>query len=305
MCISARTASRSSLARLACGVTRVQLPITRTSFAAMRRGTGTSRIDALGRVFRDRVFESDCSRVDEQNEITEANPMQHTFRPELTAGRGRRRLFRRVFTLVSFIAGAAIMQSGVAAEFELAGTGTFKPPSTERFANVPADLPFSKADLASGIWSFALRYDDRTPDSDPDPYVGRYVGAIRAVRLSVGSTNVELPVNQSEIVVSNGGLGFPERESLRMQVTSKTPYGVVRVSWNQIHQTATRMDLRGAPGLLSSDALPVPSVLANLLTARAFDKFFLLRVDAPTQLQPLLYLSSSTLSVTVEAVSAP
>jgi hypothetical protein len=72
--------------------------------------------------------------------------------------------------------------TSAAAEVKLSGGGTFKPPSAEQLAALPADLGFSRADLASGNWSFSVRYDDSIPDKDPDPYVARYLGAIRAFR---------------------------------------------------------------------------------------------------------------------------
>ena len=220
--------------------------------------------------------------------------------------RNRRRFrFRYAMAALGLVGGAALMQTSAAAEMELVGTGTFKPPQPELTANVPVGFMFTKSDLASGTWSFAVRYEDRTPDSDPDPYVGRYGGAVRACRLRVGSTTVDLPVDQGEILISDGGLGFPERESIRVQVTSRTPYGVIQVAWVQIHQTATRADLRGGPGLLASDALPRPSLLADLPTDRRFDKYLLLRLDSSTQAQPLLYLSSSTLSVSGSPVATP
>jgi hypothetical protein len=201
--------------------------------------------------------------------------------------------------------GAGFAQASAAAEVELIGTGTFKPVSPEGMANLPASLPLSKTDLASGTWSFQIRYEDRTPDSDPDPYVGRYNAAIRAFRLIVGTTALDLPVDRAKLIVSDGGLGFPERESIRIQVSAQTAIGELQVSWVQIHQTAQRTDLRGAPGLLTSDALPPASLLANLPTDRRFDKFFLVRVDSPSQTQPLLYLSSSQLTVLARPVIAP
>ena len=174
--------------------------------------------------------------------------MRHDLHHALTAAQ-RRSAYRLAIPIALALAvGATLAQTSAAAEIELLGKGTFRPPPPERLANVPADLPFSKADLASGAWSFILRYEDQTRDSDPDPYVGRYGGAIRAFRLTVGATTVDLPVDHAELVVSDGGLGFPERESIRMQTTAQTPYGAMRVSWIQIHQTAARMDLRGAPG---------------------------------------------------------
>lgn len=211
----------------------------------------------------------------------------------------------RARVVLCLLAAAAFAQASVAAEMELLGTGTFKPLPAERLATFPAGLPFSKADLASGAWSFAMRYEDRTQDSDPDPYVGRYLGAVRSFRLRVGASSVDLPVDRTEIVVSDGGLGFAERESIQIQATSTTPYGVMRVSWVQIHQTPGRTDLRGAPGLLASDVLPTPSLLANLPTDRPFDRFFVVRVDSPGQPQSLFYLSSSTWSVSGKPFAAP
>jgi hypothetical protein len=188
---------------------------------------------------------------------------------------------------------------------KLLGIGTFKPPTKERLANTPADLPFSKADLASGSWSFAVRYESGTQDSDADPYVGRYLRAVRSFLLTLGSTTVDFPVNESEIHVSDGSLGYPERELIKLQASMRTPSGPMRVSWNQVHQTPSRMDLRGVPGLLASDALPTPSLLANLPTDRPFDRFLLLRVDSLTQQEPLVYLSSSALSVSSRPVESP
>jgi len=201
--------------------------------------------------------------------------------------------------------GAGFAQASAAAEVELIGMGTFKPVPPEGMANLPANLPFSKTDLASGTWSFQVRYEDRTADSDPDPYVGRYNGGIRAFRLIVGTTALDLPVDRAELIVSDGGLGFPERESIRIQASAQTALGALQVSWVQIHQTARRTDLRGAPGLLTSDALPAASLLANLPTDRRFDRFLLVRVDSPSQTQPLLYLSSSQLTVLARPVIAP
>jgi hypothetical protein len=217
----------------------------------------------------------------------------HSRQRRCDKGRGR----RAVLTTVALLAGIASAQSSAAAEFRLQGSGTFKPPPPDRMARVPAEFPFSTADLGSGTWSFDATFNDAIPDSDPDPYVGRYAGAVRSFRLTVGATSVELPVDHSEIVVSDGGLGFPERESLRLLVQARTPYGLLQVSWTQIHQTSSRMDLRGTPGLLASDALPSASVLANLPTDRRFDKFLLLRVDSPGQAQPVVYISASDLGV--------
>ncbi|TBR77030.1 MAG: hypothetical protein EPN64_04430 [Burkholderiaceae bacterium] len=196
-------------------------------------------------------------------------------------------------------------RTSVAAEISLSGSGSFKPPSAEQLAALPAGLGFSQADLASGHWSFSVRYDDSIPDTDPDPYVGRYVGAIRAFRLVVGSSTVDLPVNQAQIVVSDGGLGFPNRESIRLQARATIPSGILRLSWIQVNQQPQGTDLRGPAGLLPSDALPAYAMVANLATASPFDRYLELRIDPPGGSRPLLYLSSSKLSVTARPATAP
>ena len=218
---------------------------------------------------------------------------------------GRPWALRDGLLIFALLIGAAFSKASAAAELELIGAGTFKPLPAERLAKLPVNLPFSKTDLASGTWSFQIRYEDRAADSDPDPYVGRYNGAIRALRLTIGTTALNLPVDRAEFIVSDGGLGFPERESIRMQASAQTALGALQVSWVQIHQTAQRSDLRGAPGILTSDALPAASLLANLANDRPFDRFLLIRVDSPSQEQPLLYLSSSQLNVSSRPAIAP
>ena len=203
-----------------------------------------------------------------------------------------------VTAALALAASFGFLHSSAAAEIDLLGTGTFKPPSAEQLTNLPADMAFSRADFASGTWSFLARYEDRTADADPDPYVGRYVGAIRVFRLTVGATTIDLPVDQAELVVSDGGLGVPHQESIRLEASAPGPYGVLRVSWVQRNQPSHQTDLRGAPGSLTSDSLPEPSMVANLATSSPFDRFLLLRIDrADGEPQPLLYISSSKVLV--------
>ena len=225
--------------------------------------------------------------------------------PTIVSATGRPWSLRDGLLISALLLGAGLAQASAAAEIELIGTGTFKPLPPDGLATLPVNLPFSKTDLVSGTWSFQVRYEDRAADSDLDPYVGRYSGAIRAFQLTVGTTALDLPVDRAELIVSDGGLGFPERESIRIQASAQTALGVLQVSWVQIHQTTQRTDLRGAPGLLTSDALPAASLLANLPTDRRFDRFLLVRVDSPAQTQPLLYLSSSQLTVLARPVIAP
>ncbi|QDL36453.1 hypothetical protein [Rhodoferax sediminis] len=200
----------------------------------------------------------------------------------------------------------AMPRTSAAAEVGLSGSGSFKPPSAEQLAALPAGLGFSQADLASGKWSFSVRYDDSIRDADPDPYVGRYAGAIRAFRVVIGSTTVDLPVDQAQIVVSDGGGGFTNRESIRLEARATIPSGLLRLSWIQVNQQPQGTDLRGPAGALGSDALPAYAMVANLATASPFDRYLELRIDAPGGgSRPLLYLSSSKLSVTASPTMAP
>lgn len=199
----------------------------------------------------------------------------------------------------------AMPQTSFAAEFSLSGSGTFRPPSKDQVANLPAELPFSRADLVSGRWSFSARYDDAAADADPDPYVGRFAGAIRSFRLVIGATTIDLPVDKAEIVISDGGSGFPGRESVRLQGQAMTSAGLLRLGWIQVNQQPNGTELRGPAGSLSSDRLPSAALMANLPVASAFDRFVELRIEPPGGGRPLLYLSSSKLSVTAVPASQP
>ncbi|MBC7994291.1 MAG: hypothetical protein H7Z15_13765 [Rhizobacter sp.] len=209
----------------------------------------------------------------------------------------KRSRFQQLTPLVCALAvGVAAAMPCAATEVEIVGTGTFKPLPSDRLAKLPQGAVFSQADLSSGAVSFRVRYEDSTPDADPDFYVGRYGRAIRAVQLTVGSTTIALPPENVELVVSDGGFGFPDRESVRVKSWLATAAGVVRFSWVQSNQAPDRKDLRGAPGSLSGDALPEHSVLANLATSSRFDKFIVLELSAPADVQPLVYVSSSQVS---------
>ena len=209
-------------------------------------------------------------------------------------------------TAFVFTACAALPRTSAAAEINLSGEGTFKPPSAEQLAALPADLGFSRGDLASGHWSFFVRYDDSTPGATSAPYTGRYAGAIRAFRLVIGSTTVNLPVSQAEITISDGGGSFANRESIRVETKAAMPSGILRLSWVQVNQQAKGVDLRGPAGLLPSVALPPYAVVSNLATANPYDRFLELRVDHPGgDPRPLFYLSSSQLSVVAGPATVP
>jgi hypothetical protein len=209
-------------------------------------------------------------------------------------------------TALVFTACVAMPRTSAAAEINLSGKGTFKPPSAEQLAALPADLGFSRSDLASGNWSFFVRYDDSVPGAASAPYVGRYAGTIRAFRLVIGSATVNLPVDQAEIVISDGGASFANRESIRVEAKAAMPSGILRLSWVEVNQQVKGVDLRGPTGLLPSVQLPPYAMVANLPTVSPYDRFLELRVDRPGgDPRPLLYLSSSQLSVTADPATAP
>jgi len=191
--------------------------------------------------------------------------------------------------------GAARASAG--AEVDLSGSGRFKPASIQSIQDSASVLPFSPADLASGTWSFLMHYDDQAADVDPDPYVGRYAGAIRVFRVTIGNTTVELPTQRAELLVSDGGEGFRNRESIRFAATTATAAGrTLTAGWIELNQKTATEDLRGAHGLLTSDRLPDAQTIASFGSSNPFDRFFLLRIDAGEG-RPLLYLTSSQVSV--------
>lgn len=220
----------------------------------------------------------------------------------------RRRVPPGAFPLLLAIAAGMAMArptSARAAVFELSGSGRFRPPAAELLARLPADLPFTRADLESGRWSFQARYDDAVPDGDPDPRVGRYVGAVQALRLVIGATTLELPAAQAALVVSDGA-DVASRESVRLQAQAVLPAGVLRFAWMQANQQARTADLRGPASALPGDALPPAARLAELAVAHAADRYLELRLDAPgAGAAPLLYLSTSQPAVASAPAATP
>ncbi|MEB0114272.1 hypothetical protein QN397_23615 [Variovorax sp. RTB1] len=212
-------------------------------------------------------------------------------------------LLTAAFVLTASI---AMPQISAAAEIKLSGSGTFKAPKAEQLAALPTDLGFSQSDLATGSWSFSVRYEDSTPGVDLDPCVGRYVGAIRSFRLVIGSTTLDLPIDQAAIVISDGGGGFPNRESIRVEAKALIPSGILHLSWVQVNQQLKGTDLRGPAGALPNDAMPPSTMVANMATANPSDRFLELRIDRPSgDPRPVLYLSSSKLTVTAGPATAP
>ena len=208
--------------------------------------------------------------------------------------------------ILALTASFALPRTSLAGEILVSGSGTFKPPSAQQLAALPDNAGISRSDLASGTWSFLVSYDDSMPDSNPDPYSGRYVGAIHAFRLVIGGTTIDFPVAQAQILVSDGGGGFPNRESIRLESTTSISSGLLHLNWIQINQQPEGTDLRGPAGVLASDALPPYAQVADLRVASPFDKYLELRIDSPGDgSHQLLYLSSSTLSVQASPSTAP
>ncbi len=192
-----------------------------------------------------------------------------------------------------------------AAERALRGEGSFRTPSEAVLAALPAASPLRAADLRSGALSFEILYDDAARDADPDPYGGRYPGAIRAYRVRIGTATLELPAAGAELRVSDGGFGLAHRESLQMLASARHGEHDLRVGWVQIHQRASGEDLRGAAGSIAGDAIPEAHTVAAFPTSGEFDRVFFVRLDPVADpRRPALYLSTSTLTVAPAAVGS-
>jgi hypothetical protein len=186
----------------------------------------------------------------------------------------------------------------VAAEVRVRGEASFKVPADTTLAALPADAPVRAADLRGGTLSFELSYDDAISDADADPWTGRYERAIRAFRVRIGDTLLDMPVSSARLVVSDGGQGRTYRESVQFVADARAGGYTVQAGWVQLNQAAMTADLRGATGVLDGDRLPAPSRLVALPTSGEFDRAFYLRIDASGDAaRPLLYLSTSRLSV--------
>jgi hypothetical protein len=195
-------------------------------------------------------------------------------------------------------AAIAWLAPAVGAERALRGEARFEPPPAAALAALPAASPLSAADLRSGHLSFEIVYDDAARDADPDPYGGVYPGAIRAFRVRVGATTLELPAAGAELRVSDGGFGMAHRESVQMLAVARHGGWDLRVGWVRINQRASTEDLRGRPGSLHGDAIPEPGAMLAFATSGEFDHVVFMRLDpAGETRRPALYLSTSTLTV--------
>jgi hypothetical protein len=185
-----------------------------------------------------------------------------------------------------------------AAERALRGEATFKAPTEAAIMRLPASSPIPAADLRSGTLSFEIVYDDAAPDAEPDVYGGRYPSAIRAYRVRIGATTVEMPPAGAELRVSDGGFGLAHRESLQLLAAVRYGDHDLRVGWVRINQRAPTEDLRGAPGAIAGDAIPDARTLVAFPTSGEFDRVFFVRLDPVADpRRPALYLSTSTMTV--------
>jgi hypothetical protein len=207
-------------------------------------------------------------------------------------------------TLVIALLSAGPPGTASAADHSLRGEAPLRAPSAEAIAALPTDAPLSADDLRSGRLTFDIVYDDQARDTDPDRHVGRYPVAIRSFRVRIGGTSFDLPPQRSEFRVSDGGVGMHHRESLL--VHGSLPHGryLLQAGWIQLNQRSPDTDLRGSAGALAGDGLPGPDAMLGFAASSPFDRVFYLRLDplsagdAGTPARPLLYLSTSSLTVT-------
>ncbi len=183
-----------------------------------------------------------------------------------------------------------------AADSGITGTGSFKPPGTSNA--LPSSSPFSAEDLASGQMSFAIRWDDATPDREADPYRGFYPGAIRKFVVRIGATEIALPIDDAVIEVSDGGGSGPHQEFVKLQASQLIGGYRLSVGWITLNEIVKTGDLRGTTGLLASDALPNGEALAALKPAGRFDRnlFVTLRAESEARSFPI-YLQTSAIEV--------
>ena len=198
-------------------------------------------------------------------------------------GAARWRMVRQV-VFVCLIAGLLMLvgyRPARAADTLVSGQAVFKPLTEQQLAALPANSPFSRADLASGRLSFQMVINDAAPDTDPDPHTGRYPDALRRFRVTIGATTLDLPLSESEMLVSDGGNAKPCRESVRVQAKATANGFLLRAGWMQTNEPVGADDLRGARGALTSDAVPASTVLAGFPSPGPLDKMFFLKINAP------------------------
>lgn len=207
-------------------------------------------------------------------------------------------------TLAVAVLSAGPASVALAADHALRGEAPFRVPAAEMLAGLPADAPISADDLRSGRLTFDIVYDDQARDADPDRHVGRYPAAVRSFRVRIGATSFDLPPQRSEWRVSDGGAGMNHRESVQLHGSLAHGRYLLQAGWIQLNQRAPDIDLRGSAGALAGDGLPGPDALLGFAASSPFDRVFYLRLDplsagdAGTPARPLLYLSTSSLTVT-------
>ncbi len=202
---------------------------------------------------------------------------------------------RRQMRTTLIVAALAFTGSAFAADTGIIGTGSFKQPAADK--TLPANSPFSAEDLASGQVSFAIRWDDTTPDRDPNPYRGVYAGSIRHFTVRIGSTEITLPVENAFIEVSDGA-DLSNREFVKLQASQEVGAYKLNVGWMSLNEIVKTGDLRGAAGRLASDAQPNGETLAAFQPAGRFDRSFFVTLSEIANPRSFpIYLQTSAVEI--------
>ncbi len=202
----------------------------------------------------------------------------------------------RLIRTTAFSVALTSAAGAFAADSGITGTGSFKSPGAA--SALPSSSPFTTEDLATGLVSFAIRWDDASPDRDPDTYRGFYPSAIRKFTVRIGATEIELPADNAFIEVSDGGSSGPHREFVKLQASQLIGGYRLSVGWMTLNETVKTGDLRGTAGLLANDALPDGVTLAALQPAGRFDRslFVTLRAETDSRSYPI-YLQTSAIEI--------
>ncbi len=187
----------------------------------------------------------------------------------------------------------------------ISGVARFTPSQLEATGALPAQAPFSAADFGQGELSFDIGWDSAAPDSDADAHSGRYAGAVQAFTLGLGERRIALATDASELLVSDGGFGQPQRESLQLDVRARKDGLTLRAGWLQAHQADGDADLRGPGGVFAGDAIPPAALFAELPPPGATERaFFLVLAPEARPERPLLVLTTSQVQA-VAGCTAP
>lgn len=198
----------------------------------------------------------------------------------------------------SVLFGVTIAYAGntLAAETGVTGQGSFRPPNAP--ITVPADSPFSAADLSSGRISFVIRWDTAAADRDPNLYRGSYAGAIKQFTVRIGATEIELAVNGAVIEVSDGG-DVSHREFVKLQASQVLGAHTIKVGFMSLNEITKTGDLRGSAGRLAGDGLPNGEQLVAFQPTGRFDRGFFVTMNKNAEPRSFpIYLQTSDIEIT-------